>query len=381
MKKIFYALIITLILFLVSCSHTHEYTMNIVEPTCEEEGYTEYICECNYSYKDNYTKKLYHEYDDGQIIKEPTEEETGLIEYTCINCGNKKEEQLPKLEHVHKYTETIINPTCEKEGYTEYICKCNYSYKDNYTKKLDHEYDDGNIIKEPTEEETGLIEYTCINCSNKKEEILPKLIRYNVYFNLNGGMLDFGYQDTDEISTDFLNDYNKSSNTQATKTNFQNDTSSSIKIALSNKAFLEKWNWFFQHMYMDLLIYNAEMGTQNVKFVSDALDLFPRLIQNDTEVINDGTKGPNLRTLIRSYLHGMMNKSKGAGSFNSTFATYSPDFSLRETQLKLLASQYNQYYQFLSTDILPVPTKENYNFLGWYTEEGNSIEKITSDEY
>ena len=192
-------------------------------------------------------------------------------------------------------------------------------------------------------------------------------------------MLDFGYQDTDEISTDFLNDYNKSSNTQATKTNFQNDTSSSIKIALSNKAFLEKWNWLFQHMYMDLLIYNAEMGTQNVKFVSDALDLFPRLIQNDTEVINDVTKGPNLRTLIRSYLHGMMNKSKGAGSFNSTFATYSPDFSLRETQLKLLASQYNQYYQFLSTDILPVPTKENYNFLGWYTEEGNLIEKITSD--
>ena len=379
MKKIIFILMLCLISFLFSCGHKHDYKKTIIEATCKEEGYTIYICKCNDTYKDNYTKKLDHKYDEGKVIKESTEEETGLIEYKCLNCEHTKEEILPKLEHVHKYNETIINPTCKEEGYTIYICKCNDTYKDNYTKKLDHKYDEGKVIKESTEEETGLIEYKCLNCEHTKEEILPKLVRYDVYFSLNGGLFNFGYQSIDEISNDFLSDYNKSSGTNASFTTFQNDSTSSVKIALSDIDLLDKWNWLFQYMYMDLLIYNTEMGTKNLAHVSDTLDLFPRLIAKDTEVIKDGTKGPNFRTLIRSYLHGMMNKSKGAGSYNATFAKYSPDFSLVENQKNLLCNQYSQRYQFLSTDVLPIPYKENYKFLGWYTEEGNLVEKVTAN--
>ncbi len=359
--------------------HTHKYDETVIEPTCTKEGYTEYTCKCNDTYKDNYTDKLDHSYDEGNITKEPTEDEEGTILYTCKECGNQKEETLEKLEHTHKYSETVKEPTCTEQGYTEYICYCSHTYKDNYKKVLDHSYNEGSITKEPTEDEEGTILYTCTECGNEKEEKLPKIQRYEVYFNLNGGLLDFGYQSLNELSSDFLSDYNKASKSEATIANFQKDTSSSIKVAFADKTFLEKWNWLLQYMYLDLLIYNTQLGTTNDKYVSDALDLFPRLLENDTTVIEDGTKGPNFRTLIRSYLHGMMNKVKGADSHNTTFAKYSPDFSITENQTKLLASQYNQKYKLLSTDILPTPHKENYNFLGWYTDEGILVEKITTN--
>ena len=286
---------------------------------------------------------------------------------------------ITSCRHTHDYKTNIIDPTCTKEGYTEYICECGDSYKDNYKDKLDHSYDEGTITKEPTEDEEGLIIYTCKECENKKEETLQKLQRYEIYFNLNGGLFDFGYQSLDELSKDFLSDYNKASKTQTSMSTFQKDTSSSVKVAFADKTFLEKWNWLFQYMYLDLRIYNTQLGTTKEKYVSDALDLFPRLLENDTTVIEDGTKGPNFRTLIRSYLHGMMNKVKGADSFNTTFAKFSPDFSIIENQSKLLAAQYTQKYKILSSETLPIPHKENYNFMGWYTYDEILVESVTTN--
>ena len=53
-KKIFLlipALISTL--FVTSCGHTHEYEETVVNPTCEDDGYTLYTCkECGDSYQE-----------------------------------------------------------------------------------------------------------------------------------------------------------------------------------------------------------------------------------------------------------------------------------------------------------------------------------------
>ncbi|MGM9624250.1 MAG: hypothetical protein ACI3XM_00955, partial [Eubacteriales bacterium] len=59
----------------------HEYTSVITEPTCEEQGYTTFTCKkCGYSYKDEYTDALGHQYEDGKCIrcnkKEPVEPDT-----------------------------------------------------------------------------------------------------------------------------------------------------------------------------------------------------------------------------------------------------------------------------------------------------------------
>ena len=62
MKKAFLVLTIILTILLKSCNHTRDYNINIINPTCTKEGYTQYTCKCNDTYKDNYTKKLDHSY-------------------------------------------------------------------------------------------------------------------------------------------------------------------------------------------------------------------------------------------------------------------------------------------------------------------------------
>ena len=40
----------------------HEYESMITEPTCTEQGYTTYTCQCGDSYKDNYVNSIGHSY-------------------------------------------------------------------------------------------------------------------------------------------------------------------------------------------------------------------------------------------------------------------------------------------------------------------------------
>ena len=43
-------------------NHEHNYTATVTAPTCTEKGYTTYTCACGYSYEDNYTNALEHEF-------------------------------------------------------------------------------------------------------------------------------------------------------------------------------------------------------------------------------------------------------------------------------------------------------------------------------
>ena len=49
--------------------HQHSYTERIVPATCLERGYTVRTCSCGYSYKDNYTNALGHDYYNGKCIR------------------------------------------------------------------------------------------------------------------------------------------------------------------------------------------------------------------------------------------------------------------------------------------------------------------------
>lgn len=59
---ILFMLIGSLLTALVGCgsSHEHNYVESIVSPTCQEDGYTLYACECGESYKDNPVAKVNH---------------------------------------------------------------------------------------------------------------------------------------------------------------------------------------------------------------------------------------------------------------------------------------------------------------------------------
>ena len=45
--------------------HTHVYEEEVTAPSCTEKGYTTYTCDCGYSYTDNETDKIAHNYVDG----------------------------------------------------------------------------------------------------------------------------------------------------------------------------------------------------------------------------------------------------------------------------------------------------------------------------
>lgn len=154
-------------------THTHNYQINIVNPTCILAGYTEYKCSCGIEYKDNFTSAINHKYNDWKIIKEPTEKNTGLKQKECEYCNHIVEETIPLLEHLHQFQLITIPSTCLNSGYIINKCDCGYEYTEKYLNPTGHKYTDWEIIKEATEETAGFKQQKCINCDYIISEIIP----------------------------------------------------------------------------------------------------------------------------------------------------------------------------------------------------------------
>ena len=165
----------------------HNFTSTVTDPTYEEGGYTTYTCStCGYSYVDNETDKLEHNYSSSWSYDENSHWHA---------CTDEGYEHLKKNESSHNFTSIVTDPTYEEGGYTTYTCStCGYSYVDNQTDKLEHNYssswsydenshwhactDEGyedlkkdesshnftSIVTDPTYEEGGYTIYTCSEC-------------------------------------------------------------------------------------------------------------------------------------------------------------------------------------------------------------------------
>lgn len=350
----------------------HNYVQKEIEATCFLEGYTLFEClRCGDSYKDNIVSKKEHDYE--SIVTLPTCDNDGYTTHTCKICEDSYvDAETPKTGH--KFAIDVIKPSCKEEGYTLYTCDCGYSYQDNFTEKTPHNYGEWEIVKDPTEIEDGIKKKICCCCGDEITEIIEAsgvAKEISVQYDLDGGFLENSYKSIEELSNDFIKDYNKYSNTNASINNFSNDSTSSVKVAFANSEMLQKWRWLFEYMYNDLVNYNTQIGTMKVSYVSDSLDLLPLMINGDTSVIKDTTKGPNFRTLIRGYLHGVMNSCKGGQ--NVTFAAYCPDFSDTNKQELLLAHQFVGTYQVKSNEVLPIPVKPNYIFSHWMDPDGKNV--------
>lgn len=179
--------------------HTHVYNTSYVEPTCTEEGYTLYVCECGDSYKTDIIPAMGHNMRDWVVEKAATTEEEGIekrecsrcdyeetrtipkhvhnfvltqkqdstcvtagyLIYTC-ECGEIKEEEIPASGH--SYVDTVVEPTCTEQGYTEHKCSvCGDVYTDSYTDELGHEEIEVTDI-EPTCTEYGWSHIECSKC-------------------------------------------------------------------------------------------------------------------------------------------------------------------------------------------------------------------------
>ena len=180
MKKIFHIKkVLLLIIFtftLLGCNfHMHSFTQKLIEPTCENKGYTEFTCGCGMIAKNDFIAPLGHNYSEWNIIKEATEEETGLKERLCSVCKKIEQEEIAKLEHTHVYEKKVVEPTCIESGYTEYTCYCGYVYQDQFINYLDHDYSDWIVTREPTETEGGKKEKICSRCGEKIVLDIPEI--------------------------------------------------------------------------------------------------------------------------------------------------------------------------------------------------------------
>ena len=105
MKKLNLLLFLVLALLLCGCGHKHEYTEEVVAPTCTEGGYTKFTCECGDTYNGNEVAAAGHKYGEWVVTKESTEKEKGSKEKVCSVCNDLVVEEIPVKEHEHKYKE------------------------------------------------------------------------------------------------------------------------------------------------------------------------------------------------------------------------------------------------------------------------------------
>jgi hypothetical protein len=148
--------------------HQHNYSSTITTPTCTDQGYTTYTCECGDSYVDDYVEATGHAWDDGVVDKEPTETESGSKTLTCTTCKETKTVAIPNKNHVHDYTATVTAPTCTAKGYTTHTCKCGDSYTSSDVKALGHSYGAWTVKTQATCDTDGAETRTCSRC-NKVE--------------------------------------------------------------------------------------------------------------------------------------------------------------------------------------------------------------------
>lgn len=211
----------------------------------------------------------------------------------------------------------------------------------------------------------------------------------------------------DTFTAEFIADWNKYGNDSVTAANFHNPTSGSIKVALANSEMLAKYKWLFEYALVSLASANQEHLEDAV--YTDTVEVLEGLVSGDTAIISGSTHAWG-RTLIRHWLHGLMNKE--LPNQNSTCKAYSVDFSKPENQASFLevykaykATQTTPVEHDISYDVnggvlpegaatkfeegkgletLPTPTREGYKFLGWYEGEtlveSISVERTTDVE-
>lgn len=119
----------------------HDYNSVVTEPTCTEQGYTTYTCECGDTYVDDYIDVLGHSYT-SEITTPATHTTEGIKTFTC-SCGDTYTVTIEKLAE-HNHQPVVTAPTCTKHGYTTYTCECGDNYVDDYVNATGHADNDGN---------------------------------------------------------------------------------------------------------------------------------------------------------------------------------------------------------------------------------------------
>lgn len=154
--------------------HTHEYISVITEPTCTEQGYTTYTCECGSSYVDDYVEAKGHngEY---TTIKEPTCTEYGFEAEICTICKAQLEgyNNLAPKGHTISDWITDAEADCTTDGSRHKECSVCSAIIETETIKAGHVKGEWIVTKEPSTgaatdvSDFGTRERYCSTCNEK----------------------------------------------------------------------------------------------------------------------------------------------------------------------------------------------------------------------
>ena len=201
---------------------------------------------------------------------------------------------------------------------------------------------------------------------------------FTVEYNLNGGSWAPNVYDSfEDLGEEFLADFNTYGEASLTVETFFGSSTAGIKKAFANDEMLDKWEWLLISMKAHLTSINE--GKLENEYLVDTFLVLDQLIANDSSGIAGSAKpGPNARTMIRAYMSGVMNLTKGT-SENSIFSAYCPDFSVDEVQNYLIDTPVYEYKSGEEYDLCTVE-KVGYTFVGWVTEDDEVITSITSEQ-
>lgn len=177
MKKSFMILFSVLAIFMLSLGvascgkdkHQHITTnwTEVVDATCEEDGYRKGICDkCGKEFSETITK-LGHSLGEVVVIKGATCQEEGSTEQKCVRCDYKETKILPKTKHVPETVEFRVDPDCTNEGHTEKIVcsECETVLQEKQTLEAKgHSFGQWNQIIEPKCNQKGKMERICTVC-------------------------------------------------------------------------------------------------------------------------------------------------------------------------------------------------------------------------
>ena len=151
----------------------HNYSENVVKPTCTERGYIEHTCKnCGDTYRDSYVKETGHNpiTDYG---KPATCKENGLTEGSHCNVCDTilvPQKVIPKLNHSYTAQVTAV-PSCTTRGSVTYTCQsCGDSYVE-YQNALNHNFELSKTV-DATCSTAGYKQYTCSRCNENYSELI-----------------------------------------------------------------------------------------------------------------------------------------------------------------------------------------------------------------
>ena len=193
-------------------------------------------------------------------------------------------------------------------------------------------------------------------------------IKYEVELDPNDGVLSGFGMDTfvEELIALFNKDGGDALVT--TKENFKATSHPHIKNVFAKAENLAAYKWFFEFAISELKLGAELNNVSDTTYLDSTIEMLEKMAAGDTTAV--GGSYADGRTIFRWWVEGLIN-CKNVQTGASHYQNLMVDYSNPENLARFLVLLGNPKVQLAKNDKLPTPTREGYNFLGWY--EGDNL--------